>query len=336
VSDSEGHEATQRGNLALKVPHVDATTARRSDEIGGLESSAGRPSGDGVRTAGWAGGWLKAVLRTLDLLALTVGWWLAYRTMVAVGAAYPQTRLPMALLALSGIAASLTVMASKRLWLARVCVVRSAELAGLGQTAVVGAMSVLAVGQLVDYDAPDRFALLGALYSFVLLVTMRSIYAASLQRARRNGRLARTLVLVGMNAQARDLARLIQQHPETGYDIVGMCGPRHQMGADLDVPWLGGYDQAADAVERADATGALVVASALDHDRLNRTLRRLLATSTCRAVCVASRTSACSHSHSPASRCSTSSRHPSHVRSGASSGSSTWPSRFQSSSSAFP
>lgn len=222
---------------------------------------------------------LKLVLRSLDIVGLVAGWWLAYAMLARYGVAGGWVRVPLSVLGLAGVSTALVVMASKRLWLARVCSVRSTELEGLGQAALLSALFVLAVGQVVDYDAPDRFALLGALNSFVLLVALRSAYAAYLSRARRAGRFARSLVLVGANDQARDLAALIDEHPEAGYVIVGVCAPRDAVdGRDLDLPWLGDCESADRAVERTHASGALVVASALDPLRLNATLRQLLAT----------------------------------------------------------
>lgn len=99
---------------------------------------------------------LKRLLKALDVMGLAAGWWLAYVVMVAVGAANPPDTLRLAGLGVVGIAAALSVMASKRLWLARVCAVRTAELEGIGQAAILSALVVLAVGQVTDHDAPDR------------------------------------------------------------------------------------------------------------------------------------------------------------------------------------
>jgi exopolysaccharide biosynthesis polyprenyl glycosylphosphotransferase len=250
----------QRRRYARRMPSSDQMLRR--------DAAADRAQG---------GNRLKRVLRTLDLCSLAVGWWLSYMVLASVGAAKPWDRVPLLALGLTGIVTSLIVMASKRLWLARVCAVRSTELEGLGQTAVFSALIVLAVGQLIDYDSPDRFALLGAINSFVLLTATRSVFAAVLRRARRRGRLTRGLVLVGLNAQARHLTQLIRRHPGSGYDIVGVCGPRRAVEAmDLGVPWLGEHERAAEAVADVGASGALVVASALDPLQLNGTLRQLL------------------------------------------------------------
>lgn len=221
---------------------------------------------------------LKALLRALDLFALVLGWVIAYRLMFAIGAATPEQRLPLIGLGVVGVVAALLTMASKRLWLSRVCAVRSAELEGLGGTAVLSSLVVLAVDQLIDYDAPDRFALAGAAASFVLLVVLRSSFRHWLNRARKRGLFARRLVLVGANAQSENLYRLMLQHPESGFEIVGLCGAEPDGAQHDGLPWLGEHADAAAAVKRTGSTGALVVASALDPHTLNRTLRDLLKT----------------------------------------------------------
>ena len=221
---------------------------------------------------------LKNLLKGLDLFSLALGWMLAYRVIGTTGSAGTSDTLPLLALGLTGVVTSLVVMATKRLWLARVCAVRSAELEGLGQTAVITALVVLAAGQLTDYNRHDRYALVGALSSFILMIFFRAWYAWWLKRARRAGRYARRLVLVGTNGQSFQLASLIAKHPETGFDIVGVCGPRDATGQAPEMPWLGDYRDAAAAISDADANGALVVASALNPTELNHTLRSLLNT----------------------------------------------------------
>lgn len=220
---------------------------------------------------------LKRLLKVFDVSGLVVAWTSAYLAMLALGAAQPTARLQLTLLGGVGVVSSLVVMASKRLWLARVCAVRSTQIAGLGQMAALSALVVLAVGQVTDYDAPDRFALAGALFSFVIVTTVRMAYESWLRRARRRGRFTRPLVVFGAGQQSADLARLINRHPESGYQIVGVLGPRNeaaQFGS--DVQWLGDDDAALDVVADAGATGALVFGSAYEPSDLNVTLRRLL------------------------------------------------------------
>ena len=218
---------------------------------------------------------LKNLLKGLDLFSLLLGWGFA---VTQAGPVSIDDIVPLVALGVTGIVTSLVVMASKRLWLARVCAVRSTELEALGQTAVISALVVLAAGQLTGYGRHDRFALIGASATFLLMLVLRSWYAGWLKRARRSGRFARRLVLVGTNGQSFRLAELIGKHPESGFEIVGLCGPRDASDTDTGLPWLGDYAHASEAVTAADANGALVVASALNPTELNYTLRNLLRT----------------------------------------------------------
>lgn len=244
--------------------------------IGTLESADDARWGTARQGEG-RGRRLKRTLQALDLACLMMSWWLAYRTVLVISATDSSDRMPLFLLALIGIGSALTVMASRRLWLARVCAVRSAEIEAIGATAIISAVVVLSAGQLTDYDGHDRFALLGALYAFGLLVLTRGWFAGWLRRARRQGRFARRLVMVGTNRQADQLARLIARHPEMGYQVVGACGPRNGEACLAEtVAWLGGYSDAEAAIGETNASGVLVVASALDQPELNFTLRNLL------------------------------------------------------------
>lgn len=223
---------------------------------------------------------LKVVLKVLDLAGLLLGWLCAVS--VTSGTQYAGSLGDRALIALGcvGVISALAVMASKRLWLSRVCAVRSAELAGLGSTAATSALTVLVVGDLVASSGPARFAIVGASVSFALVTMLRAGYSTWLRRARRDGRFIRTLVLVGANHHAFELAQLINEQPTSGYRVTGVCAPKARMFTDErdeQLPWLGGYADAADAVARTGANGALVVASALEPRALNRTVRRLVA-----------------------------------------------------------
>ncbi len=238
--------------------------------------------------------WLKRLTQGLDLLSLLAGWLLAYLTVTASPFAGPADEMPLRLLGLTGGATALMVVASRRLWLARVCAVRSAELQGLGAAAMTSALVVLAAGQVIDYNGHDRYAVLGPSYSFALMVVCRASLTAWLKSVRRRGRLARRLVLVGADAHARHLATLLERHPGMGYQVVGICGRREDViRHGLSMPWLGGHDTVERAIADTGANGALLVASALDHDELNNTARALLAAG--RHVHVSSALSGISH-----------------------------------------
>jgi len=231
------------------------------------------------------GGRLKVALKALDVSGLTAGWALAAVVTTGRSAAGPLDPLQLGLLAFVGVAVSLMAMASKRLWLSRVCAVRSAELEALGETAVISALAVLVVGDFMSYTGPARFGVTGAVASFVLVMAGRTAYSSWLRRARRSGRYVRRLVLVGTGARAAELAELIGAHPEAGYSIVGRCGPPGEPVGDVSTTdgqlrWLGGYADASRIVADVGADGALVVAGTMPVGHLNRTVRTLMRSGT--------------------------------------------------------
>jgi exopolysaccharide biosynthesis polyprenyl glycosylphosphotransferase len=260
------------GRAGCGVDQLDSTTV--ACDVDALSDHV--PCG---RATGATGGWLKVLLKALDVAALLTGW--AWAVGSTVGTAHAGGLELSTLLALGcvGIIAALSVMASRRLWLSRVCTVHSKELEGLGQTAVLSAMVVIVAGDVLVGAGPARFALHGATAAFVLTVVMRRLYTKWLRRQRRHGRFVRPLVLVGATHHAFDLAALVDQRPDSGYRIVGVCGPWDVIrgrGLAGRYPWLGDIDDVVEATARAGATGALVVSSALDSIQVNRTVRRLM------------------------------------------------------------
>lgn len=173
--------------------------------------------------------------------------------------------------------ATLLVLGSQRLYLARVCSIRSVEVVGLARAAVAVGVVALALPSFLPLDLGLPSALVGAALAFVLLNIARSGYRTWLQRARRAGRFVRRVVVVGTNEEGYDLVRLLGHHPELGYRVAGVAGDEEyyeRLG--FDVPRLGEAVDAVRLVHEADANGAIVAASALAHEDLNRVARALL------------------------------------------------------------
>jgi FlaA1/EpsC-like NDP-sugar epimerase len=192
---------------------INGSVREHSPTLADLDTSADHLLGTDVDAPSSAGNLLKPTLKALDAAGLSVGWGFAVAATAGRSSAGPLDPLQLTLLAWVGVTVSLMAMASKRLWLSRVCAVRSAELAGVGQTAVISALAVLVAGDLLSYTGPARFGVIGAFSSFVLVMGNRAAYSAWLRRARRRGRYIRRLVMVGTSSQALDLARLINGPP---------------------------------------------------------------------------------------------------------------------------
>ncbi len=172
---------------------------------------------------------------------------------------------------------SVLVIASQRLYLARVCGVRAVETARLARASVLsGVIAVVVAGQLATELSIARAAL-GALLTFLLLTLARGVYGSWLRRGRTNGRFCRPVVLVGAGPEAAELYRLIEQHPELGYRVTGVVGPSRELRDWSSRVALGGdFDDVLPVLAQARANGVIVATSDVPTDELNRMTRVLL------------------------------------------------------------
>ncbi|MEA2827816.1 MAG: hypothetical protein QOG43_2255 [Actinomycetota bacterium] len=205
----------------------------------------------------------------LDAIAATVAWSFALTGLKPpAGVPEPSRLWAVAML----VPAALALLAGQRLYQARVCSVRSVETQGLVRTALLTAALAVVAGGRWHLDVHD--AAVGAGLMFVLLRSLRSGFCTYLEAGRKEGRFRRPVVLVGDNEEADHLYRLLGQHPELGFEVVGFVA---ETGAcrRFDIPYLGPVGQTEQAVARAGATGVVVAATALTYSQLNRLARDL-------------------------------------------------------------
>lgn len=220
---------------------------------------------------------LRRILVLLDATAAGLAWTIAL--LVPDGLDAPGiSRAPnLAAAILLATGASVVLIASQRLYLARVCSVRAVETVRLGRTALLVALLLQAGERRLGVRVSLAETIAGATLSFALLGAFRDGYRAWLKAHRRQGRHSRPMVVVGANEEGYDLYRLIGDHPELGYRVCGVVGnPSEVTERGYDVPWLGDIAHAAEAVSAAGANGVLVAASALPSTQLNRVVRDLL------------------------------------------------------------
>jgi exopolysaccharide biosynthesis polyprenyl glycosylphosphotransferase len=225
-----------------------------------------RPPSSAARRA------LKLVLIAVDALALVVGWLGSFALFGVRGAVAPTVAF---LFALLGATIGFFAIAVNGLWLARTCAIRSMEIRLLAHASLVSATAMIVLYEIAELEVSTRATLIGAMASFVLLVNARSVYRWSLDRARRRGRFARPLLLVGWNTEAAELMSLLAEDRESGFHVVGVVSnepPPDTAGP----PWVATYRDVDRAIHVTRATGALIVASALHPDELNEVTRRLL------------------------------------------------------------
>src|SRR5918999_1398747 len=178
-----------------------------------------------------------------------------------------------------GLALGVWLLASQRLYWARICSVRTVEITRLAKVALLLGVLVGASSSLVGVDIRAAEAAVGGVATMMFLLTFRSGYRGWLRDRRREGRFCRAVVLVGLNEEALDMHRLLDHHPELGFRVTAVLGDR-QEAARLGMAslWAGEVADAVALARSSSTTGAVVVASAVPSDELNRTIRELMQT----------------------------------------------------------
>ncbi len=220
---------------------------------------------------------LRRILVVLDATAIMVAWSIAL--LVPDGVDRPGVsavpNLVFAVILATG--AALAMIASQRLYLARVCSVRAVETVRLGRTAVLTALLLQAGERRLGIHLSLNEVIGGAALCFGFLTAFRDGYRAWLKAHRRAGRHSRPIVIIGANEEGYDLYRLVGNHPELGFRVTGIVGsPSEVADRGYDVPWLGDLNHVVEAVRRVGANGVLVAASSVPSVQLNRVVRDLL------------------------------------------------------------
>ena len=218
---------------------------------------------------------LRRLLVGLDAGAAAIAWFVAALAAQRLAGAAGSTTSRAILIAAGMASVTVLGIGVNRLYLARVCSVRAFEVARLARVASISAVVAYVALTMLEVRAPTRIAIGGATLAFVLLATERAAFGSWLRNSRVQGRRTRSLLLVGTDDEALRIHRLLRDHPETGYRIIGLVGGR-EAAAGFDLPWSGPLEGTLDAVRRTGAAGVVVAASAVPPSVLNDLLRRLL------------------------------------------------------------
>lgn len=220
---------------------------------------------------------LRTILLALDAFALAAAWVivLAVRGGFADSLTVNPARVIAEILVIT--AASVGVIASQRLYRARVCGVRAVETVRLARAAVLSGVIALLVAPRLTTELSVFRAGVGALLTLVFLLIARGLYVGALRRGRAEGRFCRPVVLVGAGAEAEELYRLVDQHPEVGYRIVGVVGPTSELYRWADtVDRRGDFNDLFDLLESGHANSVIVATSDVPSHELNKMTRALL------------------------------------------------------------
>ncbi len=223
-------------------------------------------------------GFLRRRLITLDIIALVVPWTVAALTggLSAYGPNRPPTSQIVGVFCVAA-ASQWIAIVFQRLYLARVCSVRSIELTLLARSAAAGGLAGAIIADLASMQVPTLRLVLGACGSLLMLSLLRGMYGSWIRAGRASGQFLRPIILVGTNDEALGLMQLLQTHPELGLVVAGVVGDaaEHQS-LGFDAPYLGGVEGTLEAVVATHGNGVLIAASALDPDSLNKVTREML------------------------------------------------------------
>lgn len=216
---------------------------------------------------------LKHALVAVDVTAAFLAWGTTLWALAPFGATV--TNVPLA--AALG-AATVAVARSQHLYLARFCAVQTAEMAGLLR--VVGVIAVMCAGLVHALEGrhPIATAATGAVISAIALVLGRAAYRSFLAEARRQGRFVRRVLVIGTAQEALDIAALMADHNELGYEVLGFLATASSGSAeDAIVPVLGSVDELVRVADGHGATGIIVAASAISAAECAAAVRGALA-----------------------------------------------------------
>jgi exopolysaccharide biosynthesis polyprenyl glycosylphosphotransferase len=130
---------------------------------------------------------------------------------------------------------------------------------------------------MLDLAVPRAWLVWTFVIAIPALLLEREAARRVFARVRTNGGLARRIVIIGTNAEARGLSEMLACNPSLGYDVIGFVGSDLHAGIpNPPLPVLGEFDETIDVLERAHATGAIIALSAIDNGTANELARKLM------------------------------------------------------------
>jgi exopolysaccharide biosynthesis polyprenyl glycosylphosphotransferase len=210
-------------------------------------------------------------LVAVDAVALVAGWsagWVLGHGGRGAPLAAPDIGLAMIAV---GVVATVACAGAAGLYRPPVNGIRAGALGRLVRSTGLAA-GIVVLWQAVVGDAAPRLLLGGVAGALVATVAARCGFDVWLIRRRERGELRTAVVVAGDAADARALVDHLRLYPEAGLHACAVVGERRPPGeqAGDGPPWLGGFDDALEAVRRTGAGGVLVAVNGLAADDLNR------------------------------------------------------------------
>jgi exopolysaccharide biosynthesis polyprenyl glycosylphosphotransferase len=192
--------------------------------------------------------WVWTADLVLTTVAFLLAWWL--RSHIAPQLAplifptelYPLSRylglLPLVLAIWTLLLVTLEAYTSRR------TVALASEVWQVIKVVVAGTLILAAAGWLLRLDFVSRpFLVLFATLDLLFLVAAKVMLRLTARRVRRRGYNYRTLLVVGINPRAEEVASIIADHPHWGLKLIGFVAPNGEHGEEVaGSPVLGNAD----------------------------------------------------------------------------------------------
>ncbi|MBW8826275.1 MAG: sugar transferase [Acidobacteria bacterium] len=207
----------------------------------------------------------KAALVATDAATVATGLLLAFLTRAElIGADVWRARRDHLVLGLVALPVWLFLFARGRLYSTRFIERRAEELRRLAHAAVSAVGVMAATGYALRLTVSRAWLVLALVETTGLLVVERHIARVVFDHLRRGRRMLRSVVIVGSNAEATELAEMLNDDPRFGYVVLGIVEDRAGPSATLDL------------VRATGADSVIVAASSTNIRLTNRIARELL------------------------------------------------------------
>ncbi|MEJ2582190.1 MAG: sugar transferase [Acidobacteriota bacterium] len=192
--------------------------------------------------------WVWTADLVLTTAAFLLAWWLRSHVAPQIAPSlfptelYPLSRylglLPLVL------AIWTLLLVTREAYTSRRTVSLASEIWQVVQVVGAGTLVLAAAGWLLRLDFVSRpFLILFVSLDLVFLIGEKLVLRLAARRVRKRGYNYRTLLIVGINPRAEEVARIVAEHPHWGLQLVGFVAPNGEHGDEVaDLPVLSGAD----------------------------------------------------------------------------------------------
>jgi exopolysaccharide biosynthesis polyprenyl glycosylphosphotransferase len=171
----------------------------------------------------------------------------------------------------------IAVFAYYRLYAARFLTTRLEEFRRLIHAigASVVAMAVMAFA--LQWEVSRGWLLLTFVVGVPVLLVERELVRRAFERLRRQGRMRRSVLIVGANTEGVAICDMLLDERSHGYDVVGFVDGVREVGSAVsrDVPIIGRIENTLEVANASRVTSVIIATTAVDASRSNALVRKL-------------------------------------------------------------